>query len=63
MCYLIFDQMYCLDLDSKVYTKINNDNWIDFWGHITTPTNDQVRIWHVYQYALYLFAKDQYKVV
>ena len=55
--------MYCLDLDSKVYTKINNDNWNDGWGHITTPTNDQVRIWHVYHNALYLFAKDQYKVV
>ncbi len=55
--------MYCLDLDSKVYTKLNNDNWNDNWGHTPTPTNDQVRIWHVYHNALYLFAKDQYKVV
>ncbi len=61
MCYLIFSSIYCLDLDSKVYTKLNNDDWSSL--DKPTPTNDQVRIWHIYQYALYLFAKDQYKVV
>jgi hypothetical protein len=55
--------MYCLDLDSKVYTKINNDGWGDVRRPTPTPTNDQVRIWHVYHNYLYLFAKDQYKVV
>lgn len=61
--YLFYWNVYCLDLDSMIYSKLTSGMWNEFWGDFTYPTSEGTKIWHLYRNTLYCLQGDVYRPV
>lgn len=51
--YLFHWNIYCLDMESLKYSKIDSGLWNEYWDNYTYPTNDGMKIYHLYKRSLY----------
>lgn len=60
---MFFWGIYCLDMDSMNYSKINGGIWNEMWDNFTFPTNDGTKIYHIYKGNLYCINGNKYYIV